>query len=272
MPVKGILRQAAVLIALVSALGTAAAFMRMARHSVLVVTDEYGVVVRCGFIDHILLRKHIYHIPIKATTAQQVRINPTHILVFLWEHKWFGRLPLDRRRQRQRSSAAAQQKFDRLRIAFAHEAAHKINARLAITLPAAPFWEGEESFNFIFGLAPRIAIASLLAFLLGSFLNAYIMSKMKVATQGKYFSLRAILSTIAGESADSLLFFPLAFGGLIPVQALLVMIATQALLKSLYEVIILPVTIRVVKYIKKIDQTDVYDKDISYNIIKIKDL
>ena len=137
-------------------------------------------------------------------------------------------------------------------------------ARLAITLPAAPFWEGEESFNFIFGLAPRIAIASLLAFLLGSFLNAYIMSK--------YFSLRAILSTIAGESADSLLFFPLAFGGLIPVQALLVMIATQALLKSLYEVIILPVTIRVVKYIKKIDQTDVYDKDISYNIIKIKDL
>ena len=138
-------------------------------------------------------------------------------------------------------------------------------ARLAITLPAAPFWEGEESFNFIFGLAPRIAIASLLAFLLGSFLNAYIMSKMKVATQGKYFSLRAILSTIAGESADSLLFFPLAFG-------VLVMIATQALLKSLYEVIILPVTIRVVKYIKKIDQTDVYDKDISYNIIKIKDL
>ena len=144
--------------------------------------------------------------------------------------------------------------------------------QIAVALPAAPFWEGEESFNFIFGLAPRIAIASLLAFLLGSFLNAYIMSKMKVATQGKYFSLRAILSTIAGESADSLLFFPLAFGGLIPVQALLVMIATQALLKSLYEVIILPVTIRVVKYIKKIDQTDVYDKDISYNIIKIKDL
>lgn len=132
MPVKGILRQAAVLIALVSALGTAAAFMRMARHSVLVVTDEYGVVVRCGFIDHILLRKHIYHIPIKATTAQQVRINPTHILVFLWEHKWFGRLPLDRRRQRQRSSAAAQQKFDRLRIAFAHEAAHKIDGVAAL--------------------------------------------------------------------------------------------------------------------------------------------
>lgn len=145
-------------------------------------------------------------------------------------------------------------------------------ARLAILLPAAPFWEGDESFNFVFGLAPRIAVASLLAFLVGSFLNAYIMSKMKVATQGKYFSLRAILSTLVGESADSLLFFPIAFGGLVPPHELWIMIGTQALLKSLYEVIILPITIRVVRYIKKIDHTDVYDKNISYNIIKLKDI
>lgn len=145
-------------------------------------------------------------------------------------------------------------------------------ARLAIILPAAPFWDGEASFNFVFGLAPRIALASLLAFLVGSFLNAYIMSKMKVATRGKYFSFRAIVSTLAGESADSLLFFPVAFGGLIPLNELLLMIGTQALLKSLYEVIILPVTIRVVKYIKQIDQTDVYDQGISYNIMKIKDI
>lgn len=145
-------------------------------------------------------------------------------------------------------------------------------ARLAIILPAAPFWGGEASFNFVFGLAPRIALASLLAFLVGSFLNAYIMSKMKVATRGKYFSFRAIVSTLAGESADSLLFFPVAFGGLIPLNELLLMIGTQALLKSLYEVIILPVTIRVVKYIKQIDQTDVYDQGISYNIMKIKDI
>lgn len=144
--------------------------------------------------------------------------------------------------------------------------------RLAIILPAAPFWDGEASFNFVFGLAPRIALASLLAFLVGSFLNAYIMSKMKVATRGKYFSFRAIVSTLAGESADSLLFFPVAFGGLIPLNELLLMIGTQALLKSLYEVIILPVTIRVVKYIKQIDQTDVYDQGISYNIMKIKDI
>lgn len=145
-------------------------------------------------------------------------------------------------------------------------------ARLAIALPAAPFWEGQESFNFVFGLAPRIALASLLAFLVGSFLNAYIMSKMKVATRGKHFSLRAIVSTLVGESADSLLFFPIAFGGLIPANELLIMIGTQACLKSLYEVIILPITIRVVRYIKRIDNTDVYDQDISYNIMKVRDV
>lgn len=145
-------------------------------------------------------------------------------------------------------------------------------ARLAIALPAAPFWEGQESFNFVFGLSPRIALASLLAFLVGSFLNAYIMSKMKVATRGKHFSLRAIVSTLVGESADSLLFFPIAFGGLIPANELLIMIGTQACLKSLYEVIILPITIRVVRYIKRIDNTDVYDQDISYNIMKVRDV
>lgn len=145
-------------------------------------------------------------------------------------------------------------------------------AQLAVLLPAAPFWEGEAGFNFVFGMAPRIALASLLAFLAGSFLNAYVMSKMKVASKGKHFSLRAIVSTLIGESADSLLFFPLAFAGLIPLRELIVLIGTQAILKSLYEVIILPVTVRVVNYIKKVDGNDVYDVGTSYNILKVKDI
>ena len=79
--------------------------------------------------------------------------------------------------------------------------------QIAVALPAAPFWEGEEGFNFVFGMAPRIAVASLLAFLVGSFVNAYVMSRMKVSSQGKNFSVRAILSTIYGEGADSIIFF-----------------------------------------------------------------
>ena len=144
--------------------------------------------------------------------------------------------------------------------------------QIAVALPAAPFWEGEEGFNFVFGMAPRIAAASLTAFLVGSFLNAYVMSRMKVTSGGRNFSARAIWSTIVGETADSIIFFPVAFGGIIAWRELLVMMCIQIVLKSLYEVLILPVTIRVVAAIKRIDGSDVYDEDISYNILKIKDI
>ena len=143
---------------------------------------------------------------------------------------------------------------------------------IAVAIPAAPFWEGEELFDFVFGMAPRIVAASLMAFLVGSFLNAYVMSKMKVASRGRHFSARAILSTLAGETADSLIFFPVAFGGIIAWRELLIMMCIQIILKSMYEVIILPVTIRVVKAIKKIDGSDVYDTDISYNVLKVRDI
>lgn len=143
---------------------------------------------------------------------------------------------------------------------------------IAVALPAAPFWEGEQHFNFVFGMAPRIVAASLVAFLVGSFLNAYVMSKMKVASGGKNFSVRAICSTVVGETADSLIFFPIAFGGIIAWPHLLVMMGIQIVLKTIYEIMILPVTIRVVKSIKRIDGSDVYDKGISYNVLKIKEI
>ena len=143
---------------------------------------------------------------------------------------------------------------------------------IAVALPAAPCWEGAPHFNFVFGMAPRIVVASLSAFLVGSFLNAYVMSRMKVASGGRHFSARAIWSTVVGETADSLIFFPVAFGGIIAWQELLVMMCIQIVLKSLYEVMILPVTIRVVKAIKRIDGSDVYDEGISYKVWKITEI
>ncbi len=144
--------------------------------------------------------------------------------------------------------------------------------QLAVALPAAPFWQGEAAFRFVFGLAPRIAAASLMAFLVGSFLNAYVMSRMKIASGGRNFSARAVLSTLAGESADSLIFFPLAFGGLMPVHELAKLMLIQVMAKTAYEIVVLPVTIRVVAVLKKSEQTDVYDEDISYNILKIREI
>lgn len=139
---------------------------------------------------------------------------------------------------------------------------------LAVQLPAAPYWEGEEHFNFIFGFAPRIVCASLLAFLFGSFTNAYIISRMKVAHKGRHFSLRAVASTFAGESVDSLIFFPIAFGGIIALSDLLVLMATQIVMKSMYEVLVLPLTVRLVRTFKRVEGSDVFDNNTSYNIFK----
>lgn len=145
--------------------------------------------------------------------------------------------------------------------------------QLAVMLPAATYWaDNEAHFNFVFGLAPRIAAASFTAFLVGSFINAYVMSRMKISSQGKHFSFRAIVSTLWGESADSLIFFPLAFGGLMPLAELGKLMLLQIITKTLYEVLMLPVTIRVVRYVKRNEETDVYDRNVSYNPLKIFEL
>lgn len=140
---------------------------------------------------------------------------------------------------------------------------------IADAIPGAPYWHNDEGFHAIFGLAPRIAAASFVAFLVGSFVNAYVMSRMKINSDGRNFSLRAILSTIFGEGADSLIFFPLALYGVVPTSELPIFIATQVVLKTLYEVAVLPLTIYVVKKTKQIEGEDAYDNGISYSVWKV---
>lgn len=140
---------------------------------------------------------------------------------------------------------------------------------LCDALPAAPYWDNEEGFHAIFGLAPRIAAASFLAFLVGSFVNAYVMSRMKLKSGGKNFSARAIMSTVYGEAADSVIFFPLALGGVVPTDVLPVLIISQVVLKTLYEILVLPVTIRVVRATKRHENEDTFDNGVSYSVWKV---
>ena len=140
---------------------------------------------------------------------------------------------------------------------------------LCDAIPGAPYWDNEEGFHAVFGLAPRIALASFAAFIAGSFINAYVMSRMKIVSEGRNFSLRAIASTIFGESADSLIFFPLAFIGVIPLAELPILMFWQVVLKTAYEIVVLPLTIRVVQWVKAHEGEDVYDNGISYGILKI---
>ncbi len=156
---------------------------------------------------------------------------------------------------------------------------------LACVLP--PISEGADSgFRQVFGFAPQIVVASFLAFLVGSFLNAWVMSRMKLSARGKgrfayHFSLRAILSTLVGEGADSIVFFPLAFYLLpwavegspkVSIGVLIGLMLTQIVAKTLYEIVVLPFTLRVVKKVKEIEGMDIYDDDVSYNPLKIHEL
>lgn len=140
---------------------------------------------------------------------------------------------------------------------------------LADAIPSAPYWDNDAGFHAVFGLAPRVAAASFVAFLVGSFINAYVMSRMKVSSQGRNFSARAILSTVVGETSDSFIFFPLALSGVVPLEQMPSLIVSQVVLKTLYEVIALPLTIRVVAFTKHHDGEDVYDRGISYNVFKM---
>lgn len=140
---------------------------------------------------------------------------------------------------------------------------------LADAIPGAPYWDGDAGFHAIFGLAPRIAFASFIAFIVGSFINAYVMSRMKIQSKGKRFALRAIMSTIFGETADSLIFFPLAFSFVVPWEEMPSLMISQIVLKTAYEIVILPITAKVVRLTKKYEGEDVYDNNVSYNIFKL---
>lgn len=156
-----------------------------------------------------------------------------------------------------------------------------IACALPATVPGS-----DEAFKHIFGFMPQVVVASLLAFIVGSFLNALVMSKMKLADRNKghfdyYFSLRAVLSTLVGESADSLIFFPLAFylfplifngAPQVSFELMVNLMITQVIAKTAYEILVLPLTIKVVKWVKKYEETDVYDEHISYSAFKVQDI
>jgi uncharacterized integral membrane protein (TIGR00697 family) len=144
--------------------------------------------------------------------------------------------------------------------------------RLSIWAPGSENFTHQEAFELVLGNTARITVASFIAFLFGSFLNAYVMSKMKILQHGRGFSVRAIVSTIVGEGVDSIVFFSIAFSGILSVHDLIMLILTQTAMKTGYEVLALPITNILVKWVKKREDTDIYDDNVSYNPLKIKEL
>ena len=133
---------------------------------------------------------------------------------------------------------------------FALNAFFVLSAQLVRILPPAGFFDGQAHFDYIFAADLRITAASMLAFVAGSLLNAFVMVRMKDVQGEKGFGWRAVASSLAGETLDSVIFFPIAFSG-VGLHNMLVMMVTQILLKTTYEVVVLPFTTFFVKALKK---------------------
>lgn len=139
-------------------------------------------------------------------------------------------------------------------LAFAMNLLMVIVFTLVIKSPSPSYWTNQEAFQTVLGNTPRILFASLLAYVIGDFVNDKIFSKMKSKHKDiKGFGFRAILSSLAGELVDSLIFLPIAFIGQMPIKTLIIMTIMQVIIKTGYEIVILPITRLVAKKLYKIE-------------------
>lgn len=138
---------------------------------------------------------------------------------------------------------------------------------VVVHLPSDQGWEGQGAYDYVFGAGWRIILASVCAFWAGDFLNSFVLAKMKIWTRGRMLWTRTIGSTIIGEGADSLIFYPLAFYGAPdwPIQSMLMVMFSQFVLKVGWEVILTPVTYAVVGFLKRAEGVDVYDEGTDFS-------
>jgi queuosine precursor transporter len=140
---------------------------------------------------------------------------------------------------------------------------------LAGALPAAPFYTGQQSYNAILGFTPQLLIASFCAYLLGEFLNSFVLAKLKIATGGRWLWTRTIGSTLVGEGVDTVVFITLAFGvtGIFNSSQLVTAMLTQWGFKVLYEVVATPFTYLIVNRLKRAEGLDHFDRNTNFSPI-----
>jgi queuosine precursor transporter len=125
------------------------------------------------------------------------------------------------------------------------------------------------AFASILGVVPRIVLGSFVAYLFGEFINSYILAKMKIKTKGKKLWARAIGSTVIGQFIDTTIFLLIAFAGVLPWDLLVIIWISNYIFKILVEILLLPITYRVVSWLKKKEDVDHYDTDTNFNPLKI---
>jgi queuosine precursor transporter len=143
---------------------------------------------------------------------------------------------------------------------------------VAIAIPADPHYTDQSAYARVLGSSPRLVAASLTAYLLGEFLNAFVLARLKVATRGRLLWTRTIGSTVIGQGVDSAVFISLAFAGTQPWSLLLVIIRDVWVVKVLYEVFATPITYALVTFLKRVEGVDIYDRDTKFAPIPLASL
>jgi len=146
-------------------------------------------------------------------------------------------------------------------------------AWVVVSLPPAgsEFMKGyQANLEGVFGNSWRIALGSMIAFFCGSFANSYTLAKMKIWTRGKYLWSRTIGSTLVGELIDSSLFYFIAFYGIWANGDLLKIVVAQYILKTSWEIVMTPVTYKVVGFLKRIENEDYYDRNTDFTPFSVK--
>jgi uncharacterized integral membrane protein (TIGR00697 family) len=147
-----------------------------------------------------------------------------------------------------------------------------IMAAVVVALPPAPGWPNQKAYEIAYGNTWRIVGASIVAYLIGEFVNSYILARMKVASAGRFMWARFVASTVAAEFVDSLIFYPLAFynSGIMPNSLVWQLVWSQFGLKTLVEILMLPVTYWIVGFLKRAEGEDYYDRTTDFNPFTVK--
>lgn len=141
---------------------------------------------------------------------------------------------------------------------------------VVVKLPPAPGWPDQAIMQRIFGSSWRIVLASMMGFFTGEFVNSFVLAKLKVWTRGRFLWVRTIGSTLAGEMADSLIFYPVAFLGIWSTEQVIHILFMNYALKVLWEVVATPMTYAVVGFLKRAEHEDYYDVDTNFTPFSLK--
>lgn len=123
--------------------------------------------------------------------------------------------------------------------------------------PPADGWENQQAFEAVMGFVPRIVLASLAAFLAGQLMNAWVLDRMRRRTEDRYLRSRLIGSTLVGQLVDTLIFCTIAFAGVITGLDFVMYVVLGYAVKALAEIVLLPVTTRVIKAVRKAEERSV---------------